>query len=420
MKKVSLSVLVIATVILFSCDDHSGESVRLLELTVDAGVYNSPDESWVFATNDQGDIVSWSPYAPGSRITLEAPKDEISDHITVTLIAHYASGYTKPLHEYNISSYMEVPLGLTFRQEAITPVSLVGVGKVNLDVVNLPPQGTFHVSLSSFDGHGGFGGANGNYYFNILKDPSDIFMSVILANGNPRYARVENATDNMTYHLDYATDFAEFDQNIPFQHSFSGNSVVMVHGFSIPIEEATPSLVHVQEQDYFSGRGDVTLGYNEGYKFYRTLWYGYPDDGRRTNYYKAGDPPTPESFKVPEYTFAVTNEKLNQFDFNATGNYAWNVSAWTKTVETPQEKNTINWKVSRPMTQRGVVINEFPGELFDKQPALESALEDLSYKSTTLMYNYSANAYHEYLTIVGSDGSPRSPKEWFSVTIPKQ
>lgn len=361
---ITLLFLSSAAAFLSGCHNDENEEPTgpqaILTLQVDQG-YVLQGDSWIFASDQNGEILDVQPYTEGQTVTLMSEKHP--DKINVTLFNYYV--YEGENTQIYFNTWGDVASGTTLHFESVNvdPPTSHEVGKATIKVSNY--RGSALIGISNGYGYS-YGGSlsNGNLEIDLsfYGVPSDILLYGWRSDVPVYYMATEVKSNDVVEH-DFITDFVPYPHQ--FQLNFPGKNSAVIRGY-----DAKKSLSMILMDTNWPYNFDhPVIGYLDGYDSYDMMVTNVKDNGSITYHQKGA---IDFSFDMPTFTFSLTNNDIRNFAFNFSRDYTYSSAIWLHT----EAKEYTWWTVSAPpgYAVKGLSI---PPELLAKYPQLD--MDELKY-----------------------------------------
>ncbi|HEY5744846.1 MAG TPA: hypothetical protein VIU12_02110 [Chryseolinea sp.] len=350
----SLLFVLCVTFLLFGChkdDDVTGPHT-ILTLQVDAG-YPVATDSWIFATNDGGEVLDVKSYIAGQTVTLVS--DKVGDKINVTF---FISSETSSKTSY-FSTYADVPGGTVLHLAASASSSQeLEQGTVKFMISN------YHYGSSAVD-FSNTGSGSGTASSDMLDmdmsfyGPSDILMSGY-RKGVPVYNWAKGVKDGDVVTRDFDADFVDF----PHQRKldFTGTNHGVVYGVNadgsyLVVLDTYQLLRTTYKTD------QPVIGYIDGFDSYDMTVTSEKSNGS-ISYQNSGA--LDLSFTMPKaFNFSLQSKGMRDLSFSFSEDYTYYSSIWSYT----QDSEYIKWYFHGPA---GVSVKgmSLPSEIAAKYPQI--------------------------------------------------
>lgn len=378
----------IATLLLLSCasaflsgcnhddDPIEPEPQAILTLQVDQ-YYDIQGDKWIFASDENGEILDAQPYTDGQTVTLKSEKHP--DKINVTLFKY--STYEDGSSQIAFTTWGDVASGATVHFKAVTANDPVTPerGKATIKVSNY--TGAAIIGISNGYGYS-YGGSliAGNLEIDLsfYGVPSDILLYGWRSE-EPVYYVAEGVKSNDIVERDYMTDFTPFPHQVPL--NFSGQNNAVIQGY-----DAKKSVYITLMNTYVLPQGDhPVIGYLDGYDAYDMTVTNVHANGS-TTYHQIGA--IDLSFDMPTFTASLTNTDIQNFSFNFSRDYTYHRAVWTNVTG----KEYTWWTVNAPSgyAVKGLSI---PPAILTKYPQLD--MSKLKYGSLSFTEVIKGLSYEE-------------------------
>ena len=378
---IALLFLSSAGAFLSGCHNEDAEPTvpqAILTLQVDKG-YGLLDDKWIFASDENGEILDVQPYEDGQTITLMSEKRP--DKINVTLFKYGALVLVDT--QLSFTTWGDVASGTTFHLKAAAPPSNnLERTEADLKISN------FNVTMSQLGISNGYSvGYQGSLALGHLAldlsfygAPSDILL-YSWHSDVPVYHMATDVKSNDVIDLDFMTDFTPFPH--PFKLDFAGKNAAIIEGYD------AKKALNITLLDTWSTESDhPIIGYLDGYDSYYMRVSNFQANGHSTSYQKKGA--INYSFDMPTYAFSVANSTLQNFSFNFSLDYTYSTALW----QLISGKEYTWWTVNAPSgyTVKGLSI---PSQILAKYPQLD--VNKLEHVSTSFTDVVKGRSYQESL-----------------------
>jgi len=371
-KSVALLVISGACVFLFGCHGNESENEvtpqpeTILTLQVDADFYLTGD-TWVFASDENGEILDVKPYAQGQTVTLSSTRSLDKFNITFFNYLEQSSGTI-----ISFDTWMAINKGTALRYQTKNAAMPIGPTK----------HATFKISnytgiLPSALAVGPYADVTAT---DLVQNNLEMGVALFGITGNitvtgyragiPVYNSVEGVEEGSVIERDYETDF------IPFPHQykldFEGFNSAYITGLD-PANSLRQTLLNTDW--LYNPTGHPVIGYIDGFDVYETLVVNSQVNGQgNITHHTIGGAPD-FSFSMPTYTFSLNKKDMNNFSFNFSEDYTYLSILWLNVTPTVSTVWMVYAPPGQPIT--GLTI---PNEIKTKYPQIDPA--KLTYVAT--------------------------------------
>lgn len=346
---------------------------------VDASIQTSTGETWILATNSEGDWIDAQQYGNGPETrVLRGYLDEHTFTLHFLNITHTSQGL-----QVAIKSFGGIPANFTWslsRADKTSPKT----HELSVHVTNYQeerPHPNDNVVVTSSVGTIGpatTSSSNGTYNaaYNVRQSPTDVLVT-LYKDGDPYYAKFNNVILPASISVDAETDMTRADRTFTMrlpQNDF----------YSVKIDarrNGYPDFVRLSDFTDPNGGTSVKLGYDFGYFSYSTRVV-YKSGRKKFEYASFGLAEVDEQPKFPSFNFDVTKSAAS--DFSAKSDLTFDLSF----IEFDYAKDGVflHWEVIQPRAILNPLINfkvkQFPSELSENFPGLPS-VNGISYSRVT-------------------------------------
>jgi len=395
----------IATSLLLSCAGvflagcHNNEDSEpiapqtILTLQVDKD-YGQPGDRWIFASDENGEILDTQPYADGQTVTLKSEKHP--DKINVTLFSYFE--YEGENKQTSFTTWGNVASGTTLHLKTVTvdhPVT-PEKGEATIRVSNY--TGTAIVGISNGYGYS-YGGSisEGNLEVDLsfYGVPSDILLYGWRSDV-PVYYMATGVKSDDVIERDYLTDFMPYPHQV--QLNFPGKNSAIIRGY-----DAKKSLdFTLMDTGWLNLSDHPVIGYLDGFDTYDMTVINVHANGSTTYHQKGA---IDLSFDMPTFTASLSNTDIQNFSFEFSRDYTYRTALWTNVVG----KEYTWWTVNAPpgYAVKGLSI---PSELVAKYPKLD--MSKLVYGSLNFTDVIKGRSYEEFAQGVFDINSDDTSEEY--------
>jgi hypothetical protein len=391
---ITLLFLSCAGAFLSGCNNDDDEPTVLpqtiLTLKVDQD-YGQQGDRWIFASDENGEILDAQPYADGQTVTLTSEKHP--DKINVTLFSYVV--YETKNTQISFYTWGDVASGTTlhFKTIKVDNPSNPESGEATIRVSNY--TGTAIVGISN--GYGfSYGGSisNGNLEVDLsfYGVPSDILLYGWRSEV-PVYYLATGVKSNDVIERDFMTDFTPYPHQ--FQLNFPGQNSALIQGYDAK-KSLNITLMDTSAPNNLSDH--PVIGYLDGFDSYDMTVTNVHENGSTTYHQKGA---IDFSFDMPTYTFSLSDNTLQNFSFNFSHDYTYHTALWSHVAG----KEYTWWTVNAPSgyAVKGLSI---PSEIMAKYPRLD--MNNLDYASLNFTEVIKGRSYEEFLpgaTVANADGA---------------
>jgi len=342
---------------LFGChkdDDVTGPHT-ILTLQVDAGYTLDTEDNWIFATDDNGEVLDVKPYAGGETVTLVS--DKAGDKINVTFFVHHEAASKSS----TFSTYAHISSGTVLhfiKPKAASHESLPGTATFMISNFNYLLSS---VEFSNGDSYGASTTITSSEmdsevsYYGI---PSDFLLSGYRA-GVPVFNWAKGVKDGDVIKRDFQADFVAF----PHQRKldFEGTNSATLFGATANANFLVLNTYQLAGTAYATDQ--PVIGYIDDFVSYDLIVTNTKANGS-VMYLNNGA--IDLSFTMPTFAFSLNNNSLQNLSFNLSEDYTYYYSGWAYT----QDSENIRWNVTAPtgVTLKGLSI---PQEIATKYSQID-------------------------------------------------
>lgn len=387
----SLLFVLCITFLLFGChkdDDVTGPHT-ILTLQVDAE-YPLYTDTWIFATNDGGEVLDVKSYTAGETVTLTSAN--AGDKINVTFFNHRET----PSKTSYFVTYADVPAGTELHLAASSSSSPeLGPCTAKFKISNYSYSTTSLDFSNTGSGTGTAAGGVLDMDFSFYG-PSDILISGY-CKGVPVFNWARGVKNGDVVTRDFDADFATF----PHQRKldFSGKNRGFVYGV-----DADGGYRSVLDTYLLSGiykTDQPILGYIDGFDSYDMTVISDKSNGS-ISYHNTGEPDL--TFTMPNaFSFSLRSNGMQDLSFNFSEDYTYYYSIWTYT----QDSESIKWFFYGPA---GVSVKgmSMPSEIAAKYPQVN--VSKFTHASIDFIKIVEGGSYLE--SILGATSDHKTRKEY--------
>ena len=343
-------------IFLSSCqkDDDGTDSQTLLTLQIDAD-YTLTGDNWIFATDGTGEVVAVEPYAPGKTVILTSSKRLDKVDVTFFNYREKADGSTE--NYISFDTYAGVPVGTALQFKTTKPSDRGDSKKAHFTFSNFNDAAVLFTNSYEFnqiiDDH--YEGNEGD----IMFFGSDVLMTSY-RNGVPVYNWARGVKDGDVVSRDFAKDFTPFEHQVAL--NFEGSNTAFVRGLN---RNPTGSF-YLLDTFFLPVTRDndhPVIGAIDGFDAYSTSVVNTKTNGQ-VAYEKVGAFNT--AFTIPTFTFSVVKSDMQDYAFNFSLDYTYNVAGWNYNASS----NFIWWDVhaAAGTTVKGLAV---PADIVAKYPVID-------------------------------------------------
>jgi hypothetical protein len=370
-----------------SDDDEPTGPQNILTVEVDA-LYGIAGDTWIFATDENGELLDAKPYAAGQTVSLSTSKR--SDKINVTFFRYNKGDFGTDI---SFNTWVGVATGTTlhFVAPAVpsgdpNPQSVDATIKVSNYASN-----TAMLGISYGEGYALSGSLlSGNLEIDLsfYDAPADILLYGWRSDV-PVYNWAMATKANDVVQRDFNTDFTPYPHQVKL--NFEGKNLATVSGY----DAKKSRMISLMDTYWLSPSDHPTIGYLDGYDFYQ-LWVMNSKPNGSTNYYQKGA--IDFSFEIPTYTFSLTNSDMQNFSFNFSHAYTYRSINWQYTNGTEYTWWTVN--AASGQSVKGLSI---PPEIAAKYPQLD--MNKFTYSYISFNENLKGPSYLDFMPGVADPGA---------------
>jgi hypothetical protein len=336
--------------------DELSEPETILTLQVGPEAFLG-GENWIFATNDNGDVLDVKPFAVDETVTLSSAKRV--DKINVTF---FKTALDRGIRYTTFTTYSAIAKGTTWSMGA----------SVYLDP---QPVGVATFKVSDYEGLPGMlKFSNSEWYSNDpsvtsgdelvvgvpLRKAGDVLLSGYRS-GVPVYNWAKGVQVGDVVERNFLTDFEAFPHQVKLD--FEGTSDGTVIGRTLENPYGT---VLISSNDVVGTKWQTdppVIGYVDGFDSYEISVWNTRTNGA-VNYYHVGRPDL--SFSIPTFTFSANNTDMLDFSFNFSLPHTYYSADWRYY----DGMQFAEWRATAPSGQapKGFAI---PNEIAAKYGALD-------------------------------------------------
>lgn len=359
-------------------DDEPTGPQAILTLQVDQN-YRLQGDTWIFASDQDGEILDVQPYINGQTVTLMS--DKHPDKINVTTFSYMF--YEGENTQFSFNTWGDVATGTTinFKVEEAHLIDYVRSKATfrisnytnTLELWNIANGYAYNFNSSLGDG-------NLEIDLSFYDAPSDILL-YSWRSGVPVYYWANGVKTGDVIERDFSTDFMPYPHQLKLD--FPGRNTAVILGY-----DAKKSRNVIMMNTFgFSHPDHPTIGYLDGFDSYDMTVTNEQENGWSTSYRQKGA--IDFSFDMPSYTFTLGNNDIQNFSFNFSRNYAYYSAVWQHIVT----KEYTWWTVNAPpgYAVKGLSI---PPEIIAKYPQLD--MDKLVYSSLSLTEVIKGRSYQEF------------------------
>lgn len=358
--------------------------------------------TWIIIHDSTGSLVDYKSLEGNSVVEFTATKGTAPENFTVTTL-RATDNNTQAF--YFLNSYTDIKKGSIWYEDYFEndTKTVSSEGIFDVQVKNIPGVERLNVSTPN--------GIINNINENLITESdgsntlrlndvlfyenNDYLISIYDTNGNLKYARI-NPEKSEKLELDYSK-FDEFDSYLDVELPKAGEFWIYTAGY---LEE---------KPNYFSSLAFTEFGQslNRGYSS-SSVYAGYLDfftkhktefsvDFSDYNYgYSVNGPKVEEISILDKPTVEITNDGLQNFEFNTNQNFIRKVEEWFYKAknETTNLSVLTHWFIYSKIENRSP-IGDLPEEILEKHTFLDPA--GTSLKSLSLYPQ--SETYDEWLNI---------------------
>ncbi len=419
MKKFLL--MIIPFVCLFACKKNEDpapgatSTTTLLTFKQDDPASTANADNWIFATDENGNILDIQHYEGDQTVVLKSDKVKASDKINITIFRYF-----NPAGEsVDFISYLGITPTQTWLYNKRLPSFPTQLGSATLNFTNTPAS-PLNPGIT----------VTNNLTFNSTRPtkPNSVTAGLykipekLLAIANigdvPKYLEWTNVVDGATRTADYPTSFIALQNNFTFSIPASEGCKVIIYGImnqsGVDPGYVTPtsSIGYLNcSMSINAGAGSIQWGYNNGYDVYNTFAGRYAGKVTR-EYHKLGTPVS--TFSFANHTFTATNASLNGYTFSLSGDYQVRNSRWLGPIAGMNA--VLSWSVySAPGSSQKFL--KIPDEIKNAHPELD--MTTLTLKDNTFNVYLDGFTYLDLLNGQMNISTSKKPysTEYQTITI---
>ncbi|HEY5746529.1 MAG TPA: hypothetical protein VIU12_10660 [Chryseolinea sp.] len=344
---VTLILLSFACVFLSACHEDQPASRTIFTLQVDEDYFFVGD-SWIFATDQNGEVLDAKSYSKGQTITLSTNKTV--DKVNITFF-NSLTGTT------SFNTYAGYPTGASLRLSAPLPDGEPKSGAAAFNILNYDASGLLEFSNGyRTDAKGVIAGNAFKVNLSFYNTPSDMLITGYRADV-PVYNWAKGLKDGDVVDRDFTADFEAFPHQVKLD--FEGSNTAYVYARSAG--QATYLKLIDTNQLGIRRTDHPVIGYIDGFDVYQT-WVQNMKPGGSVTYFKTGAPTL--SFTMPSFTFSLTSREIQNLSFDFSEDYTYYSSLWYYTGTW--------WGITAPP---GTTVTQFsiPTEIATKYPDIDAS-----------------------------------------------
>jgi hypothetical protein len=400
-KSISLLFILCVTFFLSGCHHENDEPTgpqTILTLQVDAD-YGLEGDNWIFASDENGELLDVKSYADGQTVTLMSEKRP--EKITVTRFQYKVQDSFGTVATL-FNTWAAVPSGTTLHLKADISTGEGWADKAVIKVANYSGS-VEQVGVSVASGAGVSSWLqSGNLELNLSFSgaPTDILI-YCLRDGQPVYNWAKGVKTNDVIERDFITDFTPYPHQ--FKLNFEGNNSAAILGY-----HSTSSRPTLLLDSYWTDQSDnPIIGYLDGYDSYEMTVANVKANGT-TRYHRKGD--INYSFEIPTYTFSLVNSDMQNFSFNFSRDYTYHEITWYSRIGSGYTLWTVNAPAGESVKDLAI-----PSEIATKYPQLD--VSNLAYYSIEFDQIIKGRTYLESVPGIGATNPEGTLEEY--VYFPK-
>lgn len=396
--------LFIFVLMMSSCDLNKVEDEVLLRTDIFSN--DSPEhvESWVFISNQNGQLLDLvKPDATSGIIEFKGVTDD-PIILTELSVASFENGSETRL-QHHITTYLGIPVGSSFmlnEEESNHTPYPDPVGKAKITLNNYQGSDDPWSSVGFSDGYNGFNNwldydtrtYNGSTFMadmNLREDPIDIFITSY--NGtDPVYKWLHDVGVGDSV----VVDFESFSPMIPVTINKPVTNAYIQGQLEPGIAGRDYFLSwseYWRNSNHFSEGEIITLGYTDDFPYYDV----YVEKGQvlcctpheRVNYHKVGTS-VPSAIQIPDYTISIGNDNLYNLDYSFDKQYTRKDHYFSD----ENDNNSLWWFFKSPEGEE-VVVPDIPAEILAQYPFL--IRDNLPLKSVSFIDYLDGFSYLDYI-----------------------
>lgn len=335
-------------------DDVTGPHT-ILTLQVDAGYTLNTEDNWIFATDDNGEVLDVKPYTGGETVTLIS--DKAGEKINVTFFLHHEASSKSS----TFSSYASIPSGTVLhlvKPEASSHESLPGTATFMISNFNYMLSSVEFSNGDSYSASSTITSGEMDSEVSFYGVPSDFLLSGYRA-GVPVYNWAKGVKDGDIIKRDFQADF------VPFPHQrkldFEGTNSATLFGADANANVLVLNSYQLAGTPYATDQ--PVIGYIDDIVSYDLIVTNTKANGS-VMYLSNGA--IDLSFTMPTFTFSLHNTDIQNLSFSFSEDYTYCYSGWAYT----QDSENIRWNVSAPtgVTVKGLSV---PNEIAAKYSQID-------------------------------------------------
>ncbi len=342
--------------------------------------------NWIIVHDENGNILDYSKYKNGDKLSFEAPKDSVSDNLRITILNsfyHTSEGQKK----FFLETFPNVPKKSIWNFNSSIPntnalLQNPIVGKFNINVNNIPEVKNHTLTGDNIilTTNTTISDSNQLVINNVdLHERNTYFLSILDGNNDLKYTFIKNVKDGDTLNLDYE-NFQNFDSylnvNLPPNKYLSTPLSVIAYEKDLNQNSGVYTLNHRYDSSYWNvGLNYIKIGYLDIFEKYKVDFqlalegyvYKYRKEGSKT-----------ENLIVPEKpNFTYEDSSIYDFSFSIDEDYIRKVNTW----KYDSESSTIVWQIFSD-SKANLNFNKLPIEITEAYP--EMNIDSMKYKSTSI------------------------------------
>jgi hypothetical protein len=370
-KSVTLLVISGACAFLFACHDNENENEvtsqpePILSLQVDAD-FDLVGDTWIFASDENGEILDVKPYAQGKTVTLSSTRTLDKFNVTFFNYAEQSNGTI-----IAFDTWMAVKKGTALRYQMQNPTLPIGPTKhATFKISNYTGLTPSALAVGPYTDVTGTDLVQNNLEMDLALFGTTGKITVTgYRAGIPVYNRAEGVEEGSIIERDYETDF------LPFPHQYKLDFEGFNNAYIVGLDPANTRQTLLNTEWLINPSGHPVIGYIDGFNVYDTQVVNSQVNGQGIIIHHTLGGPPDFSFSMPTFTFSLSKNDMNNFSFNFSEDYTYLSIRWLKETPTVSTYWTVYAPPGQPIT--GLII---PTEIKTKYPQIDPA--QLTYRAT--------------------------------------
>jgi len=410
-----------------SCKVNNSEPELLLRTNVFGETNPEHVESWVFLSNEKGEVITAKNIEEATSAELSEFYGNSGETFTITRFSRATFDQTDGQRiQYALSTYQGVPVGSEFylneqEEPQLEQYEVTGTAKVIINGFDTTDEPFFAASFS--DDYSIFKTdqvydstkiVNGNYetVLTIRAQKLDIHVTTYL-NNLPYYMVLEDVKPDTTIFKDIS-DFIP-QQTVSLNKNVSGG---YVYGYHQPRLLAHGNELTSGAVWYYSNETDkqspMNLGYIEGYNYYKV---NYQSEGAlccdNTVSFLWLDDHFPEDVQLPDYQFSIIDRSVNNFSYMFDADYTYKEAY----IYDQYDDGSLSWSVLSPNGME-IKFPEIPNKIKAEYPDMAEVFKDLQVYSLTFTHERTEPGYMNRLKFNLERGPQPTRFDEFSYRFP--